>query len=169
MSHDTPVRIVVGNQARLAFRFTPATIRLHIPRRVPGSYLLLDCGRAVYIGRSDSCLRRRLEAHPLLAAATHVAWEAATSPERSFLNEAFWFHELRSDPRVLNRAHPARPAGSTQGCPYCSSGQAERKALLRALQACATGPAARHVTEINTGALPPDADSSSQTKGHRNG
>lgn len=171
MSNDAPMKVVVGNQARVAFPFTPATIRLHIPRNVIGSYLLLDYGCPVYIGRSDSCLRRRLGAHPLLGAVTHVAWEAASSPERAFLIEAFWFHELRSDDRVLNLAHPARPAGSARNCPYCSSGQGERKALLWALRSCASRahrPRAVQ-TDTSTGTMPPAIGGSGERKGHHDG
>jgi hypothetical protein len=132
VNKHVPVRLQAGSRRRLAFRFTPQTIRLHIPGLVIGSYLLLDHGHPVYIGRSDTCLRRRLESHPLLGMASHVAWEAASSPERAFLSEAFWYHELQRYHQVLNLVHPARPAGSDRNCPYCSGGPAERKALLLA-------------------------------------
>jgi len=138
MNTEAPVKVVTGSRARLAFRFTPETIRLHIPGQVVGSYLLLAHRHPVYIGRSDTCLRRRLETHPLLGTATHVTWEAASSPDRAFLSEAFWYHELQRDHEVLNLVHPARPAGSDRSCPYCSPGQAERRALQLAFR-----PAAR--------------------------
>jgi hypothetical protein len=144
MNDDVPVKLVAGTRVRLAFRFTPAAIRLYIPSQVIGSYLLLDHGHPVYIGRSDICLRRRLESHPLLGAATHVAWEAASTPERAFLSESFWFHELRRDGPVLNLVHPARPAGSDRACPYCSVGQAERLALQRAFSARLAHTVAMH-------------------------
>jgi hypothetical protein len=130
---DPPVHVVLGTRQRLALRFDPATVRLHLPNGVLGSYLLLSGRNAIYIGRSDTCLRRRLESHPLLGTATHVAWEAAASPERAFLAEAFWFHELRRVGHTLNIAHPARPAGSTRACPFCAGQAAERRALMCAL------------------------------------
>lgn len=132
MNEDVPVKLLAGTGARLAFRFTPAAIRLCIPCQVVGSYLLLDDRHPVYIGRSDTCLRRRLESHPLLGAATHVVWEAASTPDKAFLSEAFWFHELRRHHLVINLVHPARPAGSDRNCPYCRADEAERRALQRA-------------------------------------
>ncbi len=144
MNNDVPVKLLAGTGVRLAFRFTPAAIRLYVPGQVIGSYLLLDHGHPVYIGRSDTCLRRRLESHPLLGATSHVAWEAASTPERAFLSEAFWFHELRRDHPVLNLVHPARPAGSDRNCPYCGAGQAERRALQRAFPARLAHTAVMH-------------------------
>lgn len=44
MSHETPVQVMVGDRARLALGFAPATNRLHIPGKAVGSYLLLDPG-----------------------------------------------------------------------------------------------------------------------------
>lgn len=135
MKNESPVKLVDGTWSRLAFRLDPPTVRLHVPGQVVGSYLLIKNGQPLYVGRPDTCLRRRLESHPLLGVATHVAWEAVSSPERAFLSEAFWFHELQHDHRILNRLHPARPAGSKRRCPHCSVGPLERKALLRAFRA----------------------------------
>lgn len=174
MNRVVHVELVMGDRVRLAFRSTSAAVRLHIPGNVIGSYLLFDRRRPAYVGRSDTCLRRRLEGHPLLGPATHVAWEAASSPDRAFLIEAFWFHELRSDARVRNLAHPARPAGSARRCPYRSAGQAERKALLRALRAdtnthAAHGGVAHLTADISTATLLPVTGGSGKTKGHCNG
>lgn len=134
MKGQRHIDLLVGRRQRVAFRFDAAIVRQHLPAGVVGSYLLLDGRVPVYVGRSDSCLRRRLKNHPLLGRASHVTWEPTSSLGRAFMLEAFWFHELHGEPSLLNIAHPARPAGSTWRCPYCPSTATERHALRRALR-----------------------------------
>lgn len=116
---------------RLALPFQRRMIRQVIPPGTTGVYLLLNGKDPVYVGRSDTCLRRRLVGHPLLERLTHVAFEACGSPCRAFYLEAFWFHELMGLPTTLNLIHPARPAASDRPCPFCDTAVAP--ALERAL------------------------------------
>ncbi|MEX5268882.1 GIY-YIG nuclease family protein [Kocuria sabuli] len=102
--------------ARLAFRFTPATVRALVPARICGTYLLLDGENPVYVGRSDACLRTRLASHNHRSSATHVLWEPARSPKNAYLLEAHWFHQHDLQ---LNQIHPASPAGQSLSCPFC--------------------------------------------------
>jgi hypothetical protein len=116
---------------RVGFRLQSQVVRSLIPRGVIGTYLLLRYGTAIYVGRSDACLRTRLEAHPLLNAATHFLWEPCRAPLQAYLLEAYWYHRLEADPTALNQVHPARPAGFERPCPFCLPGDA--LALRRAL------------------------------------
>lgn len=115
--------------AQMAFRFTSGVVRAMLPLNHAGVYALLQKGQPVYIGRSDRCLRRRLSTHGYLGVASHVVWEVAASACRAFHLECFWFHHYQY--RLLNVLHPARPAGTTLVCPFCSP--AEARALARAL------------------------------------
>lgn len=119
--------------ARMAFQLKPTTIRALVPRRIPGTYLLLAGSRPIYVGRSDTCLRTRLASHNHLNKASHVLWEPAPTPAAAFALEAFWFHK-HSD-SLLNKAHPASPKGQRMKCPFCScsSEKALRHALRRPL------------------------------------
>lgn len=105
-----------GARKRMAFRFSPPTIRALVPARSCGTYLLLDGASPVYVGRSDVCLRTRLATHNHRLHATHVLWEIAQTPTGAFLLEAYWFHHHALQ---LNQIHPARPAGSLDICPFC--------------------------------------------------
>lgn len=103
--------------ARLAFRFTPTTVRALVPAGVPGTYLLLKGHVPVYVGRSDTCLRTRLTTHNHLDLATHVLWESAKDAWQAFDLEAWWWHSRRP---IMNIIHPATPAGATRPCPFCA-------------------------------------------------
>lgn len=129
-SDGPPARLTTGHPAaRMAFRLRPATIRAMLPRRVPGTYLLLAGTTPVYVGRSDVCLRTRLSRHNHLSKASHVLWEPARTPGEAFALEAFWFH--RHHKSLINKAHPAPPRGSRMPCPFCTgmTGQALRRSL----------------------------------------
>ncbi|VEG40466.1 Uncharacterised protein [Mycolicibacterium flavescens] len=110
------VLIAATPPARLAFQLNPRTVRSLIPAGTPGTYLLLQGERPVYVGRSDRCLRARLATHNHLHHATHVTWETARDAWGAFLLEAWWWHQ-HSD-TLINKIHPAAPTG--QGpCPFC--------------------------------------------------
>jgi hypothetical protein len=119
--------------ARLAFPFVPGVLRALIPDGVVGTYLLLREGAPVYVGRSDTCLRRRLASHNHIGRATHVSWEVCRSATNAYVTEAHWFHRLAEVPghHPLNSVHPALPAGSAMACPFCPP--KEREALARAI------------------------------------
>ena len=128
-------RLIVqtGSSHRVAIRLKPDVVGAHLPPGVTGSYLLYHGLTPVYVGRSDTCLRRRLMEHPLRRIASHVAWEPTISEDRAFLVESFWFHQLELGPYHLNVIHPARPTASHRVCPYCHNQDGEAKALERAL------------------------------------
>lgn len=118
---------------RLGFIFLPQVVRAIVPPGRVGVYMLLDeQGHPVYVGRSDSCVRQRLANHEHVGAAAYFTWEPLTS-ERAFHIESWWFHHLFGDAATLNRRHPAPPAHSEAGCPFC--GNADLPALRRALPA----------------------------------
>ncbi|MBF0129427.1 MAG: hypothetical protein HQL33_05515 [Alphaproteobacteria bacterium] len=100
-----------------------------IPHGVVGAYLLVDGDRPFYVGRSDSCLRRRLLGNPLLQAATHVFWEVCPSALRAFHMEAFWYDRLSPSGALLNKVHPARPWGDVRPCPFCFDSDLVRAAM----------------------------------------
>ncbi|OUL19230.1 hypothetical protein BV372_33585 [Nostoc sp. T09] len=108
---------------RFAFRFTPEVVRILIPNDLVGVYLLFDQGEAVYVGRSDNCLRTRLANHPFVGQASYFTYEICHSRLRAFYLEAYWFHRLQefAPQRLLNSIHPAKPANCSQTCPFCNS------------------------------------------------
>ena len=115
---DAPVLIMPFASARMAWALTPHSIRLAVPARSLGSYLLLRGTQPIYIGRSDCCVRTRLLAHAAVGLATHFLWEPCSSPTMAFLIESVWFHRLAG--RTLNIIHPARPVSQTDlRCPIC--------------------------------------------------
>jgi len=110
---------------RLAFLATPSVLRTMVPAGHPGVYMLLQMDIPFYVGRSDSCLQTRLVGHPLLALATHVAWEPCTNPLEAYRLESAWFHTLGVTGLLINQIHPARPAGEKNSCPFCSPGDCQ--------------------------------------------
>lgn len=110
---------------QLAFVATPSVVRAFVPPDTVGVYMLLRMGVVFYVGRSDSCVQTRLAYHSLLSIATHVAWEPCTSPLHAYRLESAWFHNLRMTPELNNQIHPARPAGASHSCPFCSTGDCQ--------------------------------------------
>lgn len=110
---------------QLAFLATPAVVRAFLPPKNPGVYMLLRMGVPFYVGRSDNCLRTRLAHHPLLPMATHVAWHTCTTSLQAWRLESAWFHRLRKSSELHNQIHPAQPAGESNSCPFCSTGDCQ--------------------------------------------
>jgi hypothetical protein len=130
-----------GEQARFAFVATPAVLRALVAQGKPGAYTLLQMGLPIYVGRSDHCLQTRLVGHPLLPVATHVAWQTCSSPLEAYRLESAWFHQLRAAPSLINKIHPARPAGADFNCPFCSTGDCLAWAhLMRSRQEGSAAP-----------------------------
>lgn len=121
MSHDNLV-LQFAPLGRCAFRFTPEIVRAFIPLRRIGVYLLFYEQKAIYIGRSDTCLCTRLAYHPYLRRASHFTYEICKTSCRAFCLEAYWFHRLQraSPDRLLNCNHPGKPRAVTQSCPFCN-------------------------------------------------
>lgn len=93
------------------FPYTEGMVRLVVPPATIGAYLLLrdEGGRAVpmYVGRSDTDLRRRLLEHPYRTLDSFVI-EPCETPEAAALAEAMAYRRFRPP---LNRVYPTpRPA-----------------------------------------------------------
>lgn len=108
-----------------AFMAVPSVVRALVPEGRAGVYMLLRDGMTFYVGRSDTCLRTRLAAHPLLHLATHVTWEPCESPLKAYRLESAWFHALQLTAELTNRNHPAHPSGEPNDCPFCSTGDSQ--------------------------------------------
>lgn len=114
------VELLLDEPKRVAFVATASYIRLFVPKRTIGVYMLLSNKIPVYVGRSDTCSRTRLLNHPLLPTTTHIAWEPCRDQLQAFRMEAAWFHALESS-KLLNQIHPARPSGNSEKCPFCDT------------------------------------------------
>ena len=119
----------------MAFRLTPATVRVLLPPGFPGAYLLLKAQNPIYVGRSDTCLQTRLTRHPLRRRATHFIFAPTGNAKRAFWLEAAWYHRLSGQtPAIQNQLHPASPANSNLRCPFCPA-----EALTAAFRRSLTG------------------------------
>lgn len=119
---DSSTKLVFDEPKRFAIIAAPRVIRTLIPANTPGVYMLLRNKRPFYVGRSDTCIRRRLAGHPLLRVATHVVWEPCRTRLQAYRLESAWFHELDATVRILNLIHPAKPTAVTEDCPFCNTG-----------------------------------------------
>lgn len=100
------------------YRLRPWLIRSLIPARQMGSYVLYRRGSAVYTGRSDTDLRRRLLAHAASARAEYFTFDVHHSPITAYAAECLFFHVL--EPPMDNQVHPSSPSGGLARCPYCA-------------------------------------------------
>ena len=139
----TDVDFVYDAPRQFAFAANAPAVRAFVPAATAGVYMLLRDARPFYVGRSDSCVQRRLAGHALLELASHVTWEPCADPVQAFRMESAWFHELRPRQTLLNRNHPARPAGLVNECPFCGTGDCQ--ALATALRGFGRNGAARQV------------------------
>lgn len=102
-------------------RFTPEVVRLVVVPRRPGAYALGHNGEGRfevgYIGRSDTCLQRRLASHNHMWRFEYfIFWHADNEYQAYALECEFW-HSFKD--QVGNLIHPASPAGSRLVCNYC--------------------------------------------------
>ena len=101
----------------LAFRLTPDVIRKVVPARRPGTYRLHRRDAVIYLGRSDTDLRRRLLEHAISRRGDHFTWQIHTDAHTAWTDECSQWHDL---PRLAeNLVHPARPDSSNDRCPFC--------------------------------------------------
>lgn len=100
-----------------AYRLTPDVIRTLVPHRVPGTYRLHLRGSVVYLGRSDTNLRRRLLEHSANRRGEHFTWQVHRSAMTAYADECSQWHDLPA--LAQNLVHPARPDGSVGRCPFC--------------------------------------------------
>lgn len=127
---STSAELLLDEARQLAFLASPAIVRALVPARKPGVYILLRMGVPFYIGRSDKCIQTRLAGHPLLPIATHMTWGTCETALQAYRLEAAWFHMLRASPELTNQIHPAQPAGHSDSCPFCSTGDCQAWAHL---------------------------------------
>lgn len=126
LTGDSPVRLAApyGGASSLALRFTRGVVDLQVPAGTVGAYLLVEQDRRgvrpLYVGRSDTCLRRRLSRHPLQGRATHFVISPARDSRQAFALESYWYHQYSAQGGSLtNRIHPASPARTGHRCPFC--------------------------------------------------
>jgi hypothetical protein len=101
----------------LAHRLTPDVIRTFVPAAQPGTYRLHRHGGVVYLGRSDTDLRRRLLEHALARRGDHFTWHVHSSAWAAWIDECSQWHDLPG--LAENLVHPARPDSSDDRCPFC--------------------------------------------------
>ena len=121
----------------VALRFTRSIVNMQIPAGTIGAYVLLryeqQQATPLYVGRSDTCLRRRLTRHPLCGRATHFVAAPTRNRHQAFAIESAWYHRyLATGASISNQIHPASPVGTGRRCPFCPETELER-ALRRAL------------------------------------
>lgn len=117
-----------------AYVMLPSIIRRTVEADRPGAYLLGELKGSRfdvrYVGRSDSCLKSRLLTHNHLYECSYFTFRYASSPKDAFLMECKAWHDYQgSRGKLLNKIHPAAPAGQHIECPYCHFAQG-MKALL---------------------------------------
>lgn len=90
-----------------------------VPRSVRGTYLVVDVGQPVYVGRSNAFVQRRLLRHAAAGLGSHFLWKPGRSELGAYLIEAWWFHRLGGTPGFLNVINPTRPGDAARSCPFC--------------------------------------------------
>jgi hypothetical protein len=139
------VDLIFDEQAATAYRAQPNVVRALIPVDTRGAYVLLNGHSPFYVGRSDHCLRERIAGHQMLWRATHVAWTSCSTATAAYHLESAYFHMWAGRGSLLNRIHPAKPAGSLIECPFCGAGDC---LALRVALGQTTRPAVPVVTDF---------------------
>jgi hypothetical protein len=99
------------------FRLSPWLVRALIPDGVIGVYVLWSPTAPVYVGRSDTSLRRRLLEHARTWPDVFFTFDVAFSPEDAYRMECCLFHALAD--RTTNIDHPQRVTSDDAGCDIC--------------------------------------------------
>jgi len=103
-------------------RLHPWLVRALIPPRVIGTYVIYSVsGRAPYVGRSDTDIRRRLLRHCADQRGDYFTYGVQLSAVGAYDVECALFHLLA--PGVSNRIHPDRPDFHPTPCAFCLPGQ----------------------------------------------
>ncbi len=116
--------------------FLPEVVRTVVEANRPGAYVLGSGPRfeVGYTGRSDVCIRRRLSAHNHLYRFDYFIFRYADDSEEAFQLEAEAWHALHQrGATILNKYHPALPAGSGLKCPYCDFAERAKEFLREAM------------------------------------
>jgi len=103
------------------YRLSPWLIRVLIPEAYIGTYSLFKHEKAelIYVGRSDTCLQKRLLQHAYVGRADYFRYNIQWTPEKAFIAECSAYHVSISG--TENLIHPARPKGVFLQCPFCLS------------------------------------------------
>lgn len=103
---------------RRRYKLRPWVIRAVVPAGAAGAYVLFRDGLPTYIGRSATCLQRRLIAHAASARGEYFTFIESRPGIACYHAECELFHAV--PPGLLtNRIHPAKPAELAAMCPYC--------------------------------------------------
>ncbi|MGP3967391.1 GIY-YIG nuclease family protein [Streptomyces sp. 6N223] len=108
-------------------------VRALIPPRRIGTYVLYTpTGQPLYVGRSDTDIRRRLLRHCSDRHGDYFTYDVHPSAVGAYDVECALFHLL--SPQVSNRIHPSHPEFHATSCAFCLSSQrAARQDRLRQL------------------------------------
>ncbi|MGY5281444.1 GIY-YIG nuclease family protein [Nocardia abscessus] len=99
-------------------RLRPWLIRTLIPEHHIGTYLLYnDTADLVYVGRSDTDIRRRLIRHSIDCRGEYFTYDIHNSVTSAFDVECALFH-LHAG-RLSNRLHPDKPDFYEATCIFC--------------------------------------------------
>lgn len=105
------------------FRFKKKLIKMLLRPGLIGTYVLYVRDETeftpIYVGRSDTDLRRRLMRHPLLGIASHFEYDVHRDSENAFTVECANYHAMRQD--IINKIHPAEPSNKMIKCPFCNN------------------------------------------------
>ena len=96
------------------YRLSPWIVRALIPPTVIGVYVLWSPTAPVYVGRSDTSLRRRLLEHSRSWPDIFFTYDVAFSPEDAYRMECCLFHALGD--HTTNIDHPQRVSIDQTGC-----------------------------------------------------
>ena len=90
-----------------------------IPADKVGSYILYRACAPIYIGRSDTDLRRRLVQHAAAGTGEYFRYDVHPNPTRAFRAECSLYHAV--DGPLVNRIHPDAPDYLDIDCAFCNA------------------------------------------------
>jgi len=101
------------------------TVSRTLDNGVQGVYLL-GCAKQngaafdiQYFGRSDVCLKTRLLRHEKRNVTYYFKAIVCESAKAAFILEAYLWHCISRNGKLMNKIHPASPFGTKYRCPYC--------------------------------------------------
>lgn len=100
-------------------RLKPWLVRATIPAGCAGTYTLHRAGGPIYVGRSDTDLRRRLIQHCGTRKGEYFSYDTHHSATAAFEVECSLYHSLQGS--IINILHPDAPNFSDATCPFCAS------------------------------------------------
>jgi len=113
MEYLDDIKIEFVEHESVAIPYDAAWINEMIPANTLGAYILLEETKPIYIGRSDTCLKRRLLKHNHRSKATHLIWQIAKSPLQAYQFESYWYQWAIEHGGFINQISPAKPSSET--------------------------------------------------------